>query len=111
MAMRLNSLSFPKKCRHFVHPLVDRGRLCAARILGDNDLGTAGVELGDNGVAIERLVGDQRVEGHSLDARRHADRVEALSRQKHEAHEIAERIGERKDLVVMPPFERPIAWL
>ena len=34
----------------------------------------------------------------ALDQRRDADRVEALSRQKHEAHEIAERIGEGQDL-------------
>src|SRR4029077_1178130 len=36
----------------FVHLLVDGERLCAARILGDNNLGTPRVELGDNGVAI-----------------------------------------------------------
>jgi hypothetical protein len=78
-------------------------------MLGDDDLGAARVEIGDNGVAVERLVGDQRVEDQSLDERRHAHRVEAVSRQKHEAHEIAERIGEGQDLVVIPPFERPIA--
>jgi hypothetical protein len=65
--MRLNSLSLPKKfsmrCRHFVHLLVGGERLCAARMLGDDDLGTARVEIGDNGVAVERLVGDQCVEG------------------------------------------------
>lgn len=37
-------------------------------------------------------------------------RVEALSRQEHEAREIAERISEGQDLVVMPLFERPMAW-
>jgi len=100
----------------FVHLLVDGDWLCAARMLGDNDLGTARVKLGDDGVAIERLVGDQRVEGQSLDERRDAHRVKALSWQKHEAHEIAERISERKDfrghaafraadrLVLRPPF-------
>src|ERR1700732_3886813 len=105
----------------FVHLLIDGERLCAARMLGDDDLGAARVELGDNGVAVERLVGDQRVEGQSLDKRRHAHRVEALSRQKHEAHEIAERIGERQDfgghaafrtadgLALSPPFA-PCPW-
>ena len=43
------------------------------------------------------LVGDQRVEGQSLDERRNANRVETLPRHEHEAHEIAERIGERQD--------------
>src|SRR5246500_5601546 len=105
----------------FVHLLIDGERLCAARMLGDDDLGAARVEIGDNGVAVERLVGDQRVEGQSLDERRHAHGVEALSRQKHEAHEIAERIGEGQDfgghaalrtadrLTLSPPFA-PCPW-
>jgi hypothetical protein len=40
--------------------LVDGERLCAARMLGDDDLSAAHVELGDNGVAVECLVGDRR---------------------------------------------------
>jgi hypothetical protein len=51
----------------FVHVLIGGERLCAARMLGDDDLGAARVEIGDNGVAVERLVGDQRVECQSLD--------------------------------------------
>jgi hypothetical protein len=38
-----------------VHLLVDRKRLCAARMLGNHDLCAARVELGDNSVAVERL--------------------------------------------------------
>ena len=57
----------------------------------------------------------------TLDERRNADRVEALSRQQHEAHEIAERVGERQDfgrhaafgaadgLALSPPFA-PCPW-
>src|SRR6201996_5278667 len=105
----------------FVHLLVDGERLCATRMLGDHDLGAARVEFGDNGVAVECLVGDQRIEGQSLDERRHAHRVEALSRQKYEAHEIAERISKRQDfgghaalrtadcLALSPPFA-PCPW-
>jgi hypothetical protein len=37
------------------------------------------VEIGDDGVAVERLVGDQRIEDQFFDERRNADRVEALS--------------------------------
>ena len=104
----------------FVHLLVDSERLCASRMLGDDDLGAARIEFGDN-VAVERFVGDQRVESQSLDDRRHAHRVEALSRQKYEAHEMAERIGERQDfgdhaalrtadrLALSPPFA-PCPW-
>src|SRR3979411_381583 len=105
----------------FVHLLIDGERLCTARMLGDDGLGAACVEIGDNGVAVESLVGDQRVEGQSLDERRHTHRVEALSRQKHEAHEIAERVSEGQDfgghaalrtadrLVLRPPFA-PCPW-
>ena len=49
----------------FVHLLVDGERLCAAGMLGDDDLGAARVEIGDDGVAVEGLVGDQRAEGQS----------------------------------------------
>src|ERR1700694_2879746 len=105
----------------FVHLLVDGKRLCAARMLGDDDLGAARVEICDDGVAVECLVGDQRVEGQSLDKWQHSHRVEALSRQKHEAHEIAERVSEGQDfgghaafraadrLVLGPPFA-PCPW-
>src|SRR2546429_314595 len=64
----------------FVHLLVEGERLCATRMLGDHGLGAARVEIGDDDVAVERLIGDQRVEGQSLDERRHAHCVEALSR-------------------------------
>jgi len=36
----------PDQVPPFVHLLVDGERLCAARMLGDNDLGTARIELG-----------------------------------------------------------------
>ena len=41
---------------------------------------------------------DQRPKGEPVDERRHAHRVEALPWQEHEAHQIAERVGERQDL-------------
>src|ERR1700682_6348187 len=40
----------------FVHLLVDGERLCATRMLGDDDLGAARVEFCDNGVTAERIV-------------------------------------------------------
>ena len=78
-------------------------------------------EVGDDGVAVESLVGDQRAEGQAIDERRHADGVEAVSWQQDEAHEIAEGIGEGQDfgghaafgaadgLALSPPFE-PCPW-
>ena len=38
----------------FVHLLIDGARHCTARMLGDYGLGAARVEIGDDGVAIER---------------------------------------------------------
>ncbi len=37
--------------------------------------------------------------------------VEAMTRQEREANQITQRVGERQILVVMPPLERPAAWL
>jgi hypothetical protein len=59
----------------FVHLRVDGERLYAAGVLGDDDLGAARVEIGDDGVAVEGLVSDQGVEGQSLDQRRNANRI------------------------------------
>src|SRR3712207_9298283 len=67
-------------------------------MLGDHDLGAALVQVRDDLVAVERRVADQRPKGEPVDERRHANRVEPLSRQKHKAHEIAERVSERQDL-------------
>src|SRR2546421_11058573 len=81
----------------FVHLLVDGERFCAARMLGDNDLGAALVEVGDNGIAVEGLVGDEAAKGEAVDERSDPDRIEAMARQENKAHEIAERIGEGQD--------------
>ena len=90
-------------------------------MLGDDDLGAALVEVGDDGVAVEGLVGDQPAEGEAVDQRRDAHRVEAVAGQQHEAHEIAERVGQRQDLgrhaafgaadglALSPPFA-PCPW-
>src|SRR3982751_6019288 len=90
-------------------------------MLGNHDLGAALVQVRDDIVAVEGRVADQRPKGEPVDERRHAHRVEALPRQKHEAHEIAERVGERQDfggqaafgatdgLAVRPPFA-PCPW-
>jgi len=66
-------------------------------MLRDDDLCAPRVEVGDDGVAVKGLIGDQRVESDALDKRRNANRIETLSRHEREAHKIAERIGERQD--------------
>ena len=78
--------------------VVDGERCCALRALGDDDSGTALVQLGDDPIGIEGLVGNQVVEFDVLDEWSDPDRIVALSGQQNEAHEIAQRIGERQDL-------------
>src|SRR5216684_68435 len=105
----------------FVHLGVDLERGGAARVLRNHDLGTALIEIGDDVVAVEGLVGDQRAEFDPLDERRNADGIEALSRQQDESDEVAQGIGEGEDfgrhtalgladgLALSPPFA-PCPW-
>src|SRR3954452_22939404 len=72
-------------------------RGCRAILASVDHLGPACIETGDQGLAVEGRVGDQRPKGEPVDERRHAHRVEPLPRQKHEAHQIAEGVGERQD--------------
>src|SRR5215217_6501917 len=67
-------------------------------MLGDHHLSAACIEIGDQGIAVECRVTDQRAECDPVDERRHANRVEALPWQEHKAHEVAERVRERQDL-------------
>src|SRR6266849_2468994 len=95
----------------FVHLGVDLQRHAAARMLRNHDLGATLVEGGDDVVAVEGLVGDQRARLDAVDERRDADSIEALSWQQDESGEVAERAVRARILVVMPPSERPMAWL
>ena len=70
-------------CLHLLH--IDGERGFARRGCCEMTTLAPRVELGDNGVAVERLVSDQRVEGTIPSMSGGIDRVEALSRQKHEA--------------------------
>jgi hypothetical protein len=78
----------------FVEVGVDVEGLAAAWMLGDDDLRPTLVQLRDDPVGVEGLVGDQPAELDILDQRREADRVEALARMELEADEVAECIGE-----------------
>src|SRR3546814_11056460 len=50
-----------------VHLGIERQGLGPAWVLGDDDLGAALVEVGNDGIAVEGLVGDQRAEGETID--------------------------------------------
>src|SRR5713101_8088018 len=105
----------------FVHLGVGLVREGAPRVLRNHDLGTALIEIGDDFVAVEGLVGDQRAEFDPLDERRDADGIEALSRQQDESDEGAQGVGEGEDfgrhaalgfadgLALSPPFA-PCPW-
>ena len=70
----------------------------------DDGFGAALIELCDDGVAVISHVADQGLEREPFNERREADRVVALAGQKHEAHEIPERIDEGEDLRGQPAF-------
>ena len=80
-----------------VHLCINRQGFRPARMLGDDGLRSAGIDLRDDRVAVEGLVTDQRAKRNAVDQRRHPDRVVALPGQQHEAHQIAERIRQRQD--------------
>ncbi len=76
---------------------IDREGGFALRPLRDHDFRTASIQLRDDPVCIECLVGDEAAELCSLDQRRDPDRVVSLARQKNEAHEVAQGICQRQD--------------
>src|SRR3954470_2189399 len=105
----------------FVHLAVNVERCRAARMLGDDGLGAALVQVRDDVIAVERRVADQRPKGEPVNERRHATRVDPLSWQ---AVVLASRCPGKSTkrtrlpsasvsariLVVRPPLERPMAW-
>ncbi len=106
---------------HPVDPNAALQRYGAARMLRDHDLGAALVEIGDDVVAVEGLIGDQSAELNACDQRRDPHRVKALPRQEDQSDEVAERVGEGQDLgrhaalgladglALSPPFA-PCPW-
>jgi hypothetical protein len=98
----LELFEFAEEILDEVSPLVDFGvdlqGLQALRHLGDDDLCASFVQLGNDPVAVEGLVGDETAELRVSDQRRDADRVVALAGQKGEANQIAECVCEGQDL-------------
>lgn len=76
---------------------VDLKRRNAPGMLRDDDLGAAGVEVGNYSVGVKGLVGDQAAELDVLDQRRDADSIEPMARQQDEADQVSQRIGERQE--------------
>ena len=99
-----------------VHLGVVGDRRFAVRFGRDDGQGAAFVQLGAQGVVVERLVGDEGVEIETGYEWRGADAVVTLARQQDEARQIAQRIDKRDDLgrqtaarvadglILRPPF-------
>ena len=82
----------------FVDIEIDGDGLGASWMLGNDDLRTTLVEVGDDGVAVESFVCDQPTEIDAFDERFDADGIEPVSRHENEADQIAQRIGQGEDL-------------
>lgn len=59
-------------------------------MLRDGDLCAAFVEIGDDVIAVECLVGDQAIEFDTVNEGCNADRIEPLPLQQNETHQIAQ---------------------
>ena len=66
-------------------------------MLRDDDLGAALVEVGNDRIAVEGLVGDEAVKGETVDERRDAHRIETMAGHENEADQVAERVGQRQN--------------
>ena len=105
----------------FIDFQVDIKRRFALRHLRDDDLGAALVELFDDPIGVESLVGEQGIEVAFLDEWRDADGIMAVSWQELEVDQIAKGVGQRQDLgrpsalrlayglALSPPFA-PCPW-
>ena len=79
-------------------------------VLRDHDLCAALVEVGNDGIAVEGLVGDRSAEGDSVDQRTTAYRIETVAGQQDEAYQLPSASVSASILVVMPPLEGRSPW-
>ena len=80
------------------------------------------IELGEEPIGVERLVGQQRIEMHASDQRRDAFDVMRLTRQQEKIEQVSLGVDERNDLgcqsaprapdglMLSPPFEPLAIW-
>ena len=90
--------------------VVDVSRLKTLGTLGNHNRCAALVQFMNEPVAVVGLVGDEGVEGHAVDQRRHTDGVVAVAGREFEPDKVGQCIGEATILVVQPPFDLPMAW-
>src|SRR5215217_6852387 len=110
MAMRLNSLSLQKKFSiRWRHLYISRSMTSGGMRRGCWAMTTLAPRASRSAImAFEsNALSAIRASKNAVNERREADRVEALPRQKHEAHEIAERISQGHDLGGHAAFGAP----
>lgn len=73
---------------------------------GNDELGATLVEVGNDRIAVEGRVGDQRAKRQPIDERRHAHNVEVLAGQEDEADEVAQSIGRERSRVQSSPLSK-----
>jgi len=102
----LELLDLTEEVFYQVAPLVNIGvnneRFRSPWMLGDNDFRAAFVEVFDNPIGVERFVSDQPAEIDAFDQGFNTDGIEAMTRQKLEAHQIAQGIDEGQNLRCHP---------
>ena len=77
--------------------IMGNGRFSIGLRRNDSLRSTAARLVADR-VIVEGLVAQQRLEGQAVKEFRYPDAVVALSRQQHEAHQVAQRIDQRQNL-------------
>lgn len=78
----------------FIHFGVERDGYGAARVLGNDDPGTTFIKIGDDVVAVESFVCEQRPKLDTFDQRCNTDAIETIAWHQAEAHEVAQGVGE-----------------
>ena len=80
-------------------------------MLRDDDFGTALVEVGDDGIAVKGLIGDEALKGETVDERSNPTVSKRWPGRRTKRTRLPNASVSARILVVMPPLERPMAWL
>lgn len=85
--------------------------LRTSRMLRDDDLGATTVEFGHTCAAVKGLVGDQAIKGDARDQVGTSTLLSRLPGMSRKRIRLPNASVSARLLGVMPPFERPMAWL